>query len=336
MASPKKPLPEHVATQIAPTVPGGHPGGGAYAQGSPQDRRTAAMPQSQMPTAAPHAQTMMFDPHAPQPGARPSAHTVLTAHPQAPYAQPSGPRLSADPLPAPSPSGFGRWIAGPILAGAVGVLTLWIAGMVSSATPAAKNRGKLRLSSDPEGATVVVDGKLQGRPTPTVIEGEIGATLRVAFRLEGYLDKEADVFVGEGERPFRAKLDRRDVPPVVVPLPAPPVENAPPNLAPPVVSERRKKDRDRDRDGSSKREKVVPTSVAPSMSGTGALSVHVRPWAIVYVDGAKIRQTPLEGHSLTAGLHTVELVNDGLKKREKVTAEIRADKTFDIKRDWGE
>ncbi len=256
MAGPKKPLPEQVATQIAGTA---HPQGGAYPQGSPAnpaDRRTAALPQSQVPTATPHAQTMMFDPHAglangqggaghgqaAPGGVRAPMQTVLStphaASPQAaspraasPHAglhpgQGHGGRLSSEPLPAPSPSGVGRWIAGPILAAIVGVLTLYIAGMVSSGASTAKNRGRLRLSSDPDGATVFVDGKVHPHPTPTVIEGEIGATLRVGFRLDGYLEREADVFVGEGERPFRAKLDRRDPAPVVLPLPV--EEPAPP------------------------------------------------------------------------------------------------------------
>ncbi len=92
----------------------------------------------------------------------------------------------------------------------------------------------------------------------------------------------------------------------------------------------------RDRDATPKREHIAQTSIAPAMGGTGTLSVHVRPWAIVYVDGAKIRQTPLDGHSLTAGIHSIEIVNDGIKKREKVTLEVRADKNAEIRRDWGD
>jgi len=189
--------------------------------------------------------------------------TVMsTAHSQA--SEQTGLRSAPGRMPAPAPSqlGFGRWIAGPLVAAAVGVLTLWVAGLMSTTNPGLKNRGKLRLSSDPEGATVLVDGKVHPSPTPTVIEGEIGATLRVGFRLDGYLDKEADVFVGEGERPFRAKLERRELTPVVVALPH---DEPPPTLAPPVKEEHSHSKRDRE----PKRERIVPTTIAPSMKRHG-------------------------------------------------------------------
>jgi len=261
---------------------------------------------------------MSFEPYAAQPQ-RPRApmHTVMTT-----------PQPDARP-----PRTLGRWIGGPVLAAVVGLLTVWIAGLIAGGSPqAAKNRGRLRLSSDPEGATVLVEGKVHPSPTPTVIDGEIGATLHVGFKLDGYFDKEADVFVGEGERPFRAKLDRREVA-----QPPPPPREPPPetSLAPPEPVPMVKEERPRPKKEAPRRERVpVSNTIAPVMSGTNLLSVHVHPWAIVYVDGAKIRQTPLDGHTLTAGLHTVELVNDGLRKKEKVTVEVRANGSEEIRRDW--
>ena len=306
-------------TQIANLLPGQH------GQGPGGDRRTAAMPPTPMPTAAPHARTMTFDPYAPvTPRTRAPMATVMTS--------PQGQTLP----PARRSGGVGRWIGGPALAALVGVLTVWVAGLVNAAGPPAHPHGKLRLSSDPEGATVVVDGKVQTQPTPTVIEGEIGATLRVGFKLDGYLDKEADVFVGDGERPFRAKLDRRDA---VVAPPIDPTPEPPPNLAPPIAKEpkddrtRTKKDTRRERPVVASTNTVSEPPI-PAASGSGALSVHVRPWAIVYIDGAKIRQTPLDGHQLGAGLHVVELVNEGIHKKEKVTLDIRANGHEEIRRDW--
>jgi hypothetical protein len=41
----------------------------------------------------------------------------------------------------------------------------------------------------------------------------------------------------------------------------------------------------------------------------GTLSVNSEPWSTVYVDGAKVGNTPLLGHPLPAGRHKVRLVN---------------------------
>jgi hypothetical protein len=303
MAGPKGKLPEHVATQIANPAPKGG------------ERRTAALPHAPVPTAGPHARTMMFDPYAQRP--RSPMPTVMTA-----------PQTASRPSPPPR-GGAGRWIGGPILAIVVGAATVWIAGLVNAASlPPQKPHGRLRLSSDPEGATVLVDGKVQTRPTPTVIEGDVGATLRVGFKLDGYLDKEADVFVGDGERPFRAKLEKREQ--VEVPPPEPPPV-APPS---PTPKEPRAKKTPRERTVSERVEQPVATPPPIASAGSGTVSVHVRPWAIVYIDGAKIHQTPVDGQSVAAGLHVVELVNDGIRKKEKVTLEVRANGHEEIRRDW--
>ena len=130
--------------------------------------------------------------------------------------------------------------------------------------------------------------------------------------------------------------------PVDTAVVAPPVEpppEEPPNLAPPTLKDP-KEDRKRNKGDTQHRDRPVVASPTvteppiPAASGSGALSVHVRPWAIVYIDGAKIRQTPLDGHTLAAGLHVVELVNEGIHKKEKVTLDIRANGHEEIRRDW--
>ena len=37
--------------------------------------------------------------------------------------------------------------------------------------------------------------------------------------------------------------------------------------------------------------------------------MYVRPWAIVYIDGKRLRQTPIVDYTLPAGKHSLELVN---------------------------
>ncbi len=288
---------------------------------------------------------MTFDPSALQEAQtrnRPSMPTVLTPQKPVPAAYQSpgmGIPATAAPSPRPGPPrqqrAVARWVVGPLIAAVVGFATLLTAGFIQGAHPTPVTRGKLNISSEPEGATVLIEGKVHPHATPMVIEGEIGATLHVGFRLDGYLDRDAEVFVGEGERPFRVKLDRRDAP-TATPTPTKDPDNED-MLAPTPIPTKRDNDRPvRKKEPVSKREKPPNNNdtIAPVMGGTGTLSVHVRPWAIVYIDGAKIRQTPVSGHSLTAGLHSVELVNDGLHKREKVTVEVRASSNEEIHRNW--
>ena len=54
----------------------------------------------------------------------------------------------------------------------------------------------------------------------------------------------------------------------------------------------------------------------------GLLSVNSEPWSIVYVDGARVRNTPLVRHSLVAGTHRVRLYNPVRKLSAERTVRI--------------
>jgi serine/threonine-protein kinase len=58
----------------------------------------------------------------------------------------------------------------------------------------------------------------------------------------------------------------------------------------------------------------------------GFLSVNTDPWSIVYVDGRKLRSTPLVRHPLPAGVHRVRLLNPVRKLSKVKTVRIRPDK----------
>jgi eukaryotic-like serine/threonine-protein kinase len=58
----------------------------------------------------------------------------------------------------------------------------------------------------------------------------------------------------------------------------------------------------------------------------GALSVNSEPWSVVYVDGVKVRNTPLVRHRLRAGRHHVRLVNAGRKLSAVRRVQIKPDK----------
>jgi hypothetical protein len=212
-------------------------------------------------------------------------------------------------------STVGRWIAGPVIMLMFAGGTAALARVVmpyGPAKPLVKVQGRLKLNTTPPGASVLVDGKVHPRFTPTVIEGDVGAAVRITFKLDGYAPKEVEVTVREGENPFAVKLDPSAP---VAPPPKPVVEAPPPKP-------------------SSSRHHSSSTPKEAPASGKGTLTVTVRPWAIVLVDGTRLRQTPVRDFELAAGKHTIELVNEGKNRREKVQVTIKNGELEEIKRDW--
>jgi serine/threonine-protein kinase len=64
------------------------------------------------------------------------------------------------------------------------------------------------------------------------------------------------------------------------------------------------------------------------------MSVFVRPFAMVSVDGKPVGQTPLPGLELSAGRHTIELVNDKLRRRARVVVTVRPGDNPELRRDF--
>ena len=62
--------------------------------------------------------------------------------------------------------------------------------------------------------------------------------------------------------------------------------------------------------------------------------MFVRPWAIVFVDGTRLRQTPIDKFELPAGKHTIELVNDTRGKRERVPITVTPGQNQELRYDW--
>jgi hypothetical protein len=61
-------------------------------------------------------------------------------------------------------------------------------------------------------------------------------------------------------------------------------------------------------------------------AGRGTLSVNSEPWSIVFIDGRRIRGTPLVRHPLAAGRHRVRLHNPQRGLTEQRVVEIRQGK----------
>ena len=74
---------------------------------------------------------------------------------------------------------------------------------------------------------------------------------------------------------------------------------------------------------------------ADAKKAKATLTILVRPWAIVYVDGKKIQQTPLRNYPISVGNHKLLLVNDTKGKREEIKLKVTAGEAIpEIKRTW--
>jgi hypothetical protein len=75
-------------------------------------------------------------------------------------------------------------------------------------------------------------------------------------------------------------------------------------------------------------DKGEDTKISKDLSGkaskgeTGTLSVTATPWAVVYIDGKKVGNTPLIKHKLSPGKHKVKPVNEDLGVEKTWTVKI--------------
>ena len=65
---------------------------------------------------------------------------------------------------------------------------------------------------------------------------------------------------------------------------------------------------------------------------TGFLQLRIQPYAVVYVDDKNVGETPLPPLKLSAGRHTVKLVNTKLSMTETHSVSIQAEQTHTLKR----
>lgn len=289
--------------------------------------------------------------------------------------------------------GVGKWIGGFFLmlvsaAGTAGAAHFALPLKPKVVAPPPKQIGKVKLVTEPEGATISVDGKNVPRFTPTTVEGEVGATLKVVLKLDGYKTKEVDVVVASAEEnPFNTTLEKEEK---VAAAPAggdtktaadtkpadtkaadgktdskdakdtKPADTKAADAKPAdtKASDTKSKDTkaadtkatdtkvatakpDKKDSGSSSSSssstssKKTEKAATPAPGGSqGTVSIFVRPWAIVFVDGRRIRQTPIQAYGLSAGKHTLELQNDTKGKREKIQINVEAGASQEIRRDW--
>ncbi len=143
--------------------------------------------------------------------------------------------------------------------------------------PVAATTSTVRFSSKPDGADVLVGGRMIGT-TPVEWEGPAGEKKTVEFRLEGYDPARMSVTTPEAG-------------------------------------------------GRTTVEKTLQARAR----ATGLLSVNVSGgWAEIWVDGKKVKTSPLFNHTLSEGPHEVTAKNDALGMNETRKVTIKAGETTSI------
>lgn len=231
----------------------------------------------------------------------------------------------------------------------------------------------IQIVSDPAGAEVQVDGLVLEEKTPTSVKGEIGKNARIRISLPGYDPHEVTLaFTQDARPPYKVKLfkagtrqksidpstfdERPDVskPDEDEDGKKPTADKGKDDGKKPTADKDEKKDEKTDKtdktektdkkdskkkdesedeeDGKKKKGKKEGDS---AKKGKATLTVLVRPWAIVYVDGKKLQQTPLRNYPISAGAHKILLVNDTKGKREEIKLKVTAGEAVpEIKRTW--
>lgn len=248
-------------------------------------------------------------------GAQRTVMLDVGSTPPPPARLPSGGARSLAPLQQHAPpSTWQRWAIGPGVMVGTALVTFLLSGVLLPAKaieqkpPKPKEivYGKIELKTTPSGATVVIDGKSHPHFTPTELKGEVDATAHIVLTLAGYKPHEGDVIFHNDTRPLAISLDQVDEKPVERPKRQPKVDHV----------------------AEAPREKVAKPA------GKGSISIFVHPWAIVFVDGTRLRQTPIANYELSPGRHTFTLQNEGLGKKESVSVNVKPGPNSEIRREW--
>ncbi len=234
-------------------------------------------------------------------------------------------------------------------------------------------KGKVHIVTSIPGATVYQDGMALADKTPTDVKGDVGKKAHVKVELAGYDPYEAVIPFTKDERPplnvtlflkgkspnkgksfdqtvyderpgtkttrdpdaddEKTAADEKDTKVVVAEHK---LEKAVPDELPKDKGEADEEPKDKHSRHHHGKDKDPATVTAKPAGDKGkpSLSVSVRPWAIVYIDGKKVGQTPLRDYPLSPGKHTLLLVNDNKGKRETVSVTATPGSFYPITRSW--
>jgi serine/threonine-protein kinase len=74
-------------------------------------------------------------------------------------------------------------------------------------------------------------------------------------------------------------------------------------------------------------------AAAPAIRKTGELAVIVRPWAMIWLNGKSLGQTPFR-ENIAAGRYRLRLSNDDAGKDETTLITVAPDQTTTVQRSW--
>lgn len=72
----------------------------------------------------------------------------------------------------------------------------------------------------------------------------------------------------------------------------------------------------------------IAATTTPPITGKGLLTLDTKPWAKVYIDGKYVDSTPLSKYELSAGVHTLRMVNEAANVDEQKKITIKIGETF--------
>jgi serine/threonine-protein kinase len=169
---------------------------------------------------------------------------------------------------------------------------------------------RLPVSSNPDGATVTVNGAHVGE-TPLTVTLVGGQRVHVKLELPGHVPVDKEMGVDDAPATLHVALQKKD-------------DRKDPQDTPTPTGGRKGKGRD-------KGNQAAPDDGDETM---GRFTVQSRPWARIVIDGKDTeRFTPVADMPLSAGKHTVKLVNDEENLGATFTVVIKPGQTVSVLKD---
>jgi serine/threonine-protein kinase len=78
---------------------------------------------------------------------------------------------------------------------------------------------------------------------------------------------------------------------------------------------------------------AAPSPAATSAAKKGELAIIVKPWAMIWLNGKSLGQTPFR-EPIPAGRYRLRIANDDVGKDETTTVTVNPDKTTTVQRSW--
>lgn len=214
-------------------------------------------------------------------------------------------------------------------------------------------RATLQLTTDPPDAMVTLDGLVVGgSASPFVLTGiRPDVSHEIEVREQGYRSWHTRLILRPGQKVdlphvvLQKETTQRlwtaphpvEAPPRQAPQTAPPPSAALAPQTPPPQSQTKLAaatgigstlgPRTSQRSTAAPRPRLAlskrPAARAAEAGGTGTLRINSRPWGRIYVDGRLVGNTPQTGIVLSAGRHTVTLVNPQFNLRKVLTIQLK-------------